>query len=83
MEIELTPEDEQLIQKPLQSGTFHTILISQDAEEDWLQENRSIVDAKIARGLAQLDAGERISGDVARACLQERKAAWLTENKRS
>ena len=90
MEIELTPEDEQLIQKRLQSGAFHTIeevihdaLVSQDSEEDWLQENRSTIDAKIARGLTQLDSGEGISGDVARARLQERKADWLTENKRS
>lgn len=90
MKIELKPEDEQLIQKRLQSGAFHTIeevihdaLISQDAEEDWLQENRSTIDAKIARGLTQLDSGEGISGDLSRARLQERKAAWLTENKRS
>ena len=86
MKIELNPEDEQLIQKRLQSGAFqsideviHDALTSQDAEEDWLQENRSIIAAKISRGLIQLDAGERISGDLARARLQERKATWLAE----
>lgn len=90
MKIELKPEDEQLIQKRLQSGAFHTIdevihdaLTSQDAEENWLQENRDVIDAKIARGLEQLNSGRGISGDVARARLQERKAAWLNENKRS
>lgn len=90
MKIELKPEDEQLIQKRIQSGAFHTIdevihdaLTSQDAEENWLQENRDAIDAKIARGLEQLNAGQGISGDVARARLQERKTAWLNENKRS
>jgi antitoxin ParD1/3/4 len=90
MKIELKPEDEHLIQKRLQSGAFHTIdeiihdaLTSQDAEEDWLQENKEAINAKISRGLAQLDAGEGISGDLARTRLQERKAAWLAERKRS
>ncbi|HEY6250692.1 MAG TPA: hypothetical protein VI685_12085 [Candidatus Angelobacter sp.] len=48
MKIELTPEDEQLIQKRLQSGAFHSVgdvihdaLTSQNAEEEWLLENRS------------------------------------------
>jgi Arc/MetJ-type ribon-helix-helix transcriptional regulator len=85
MKIELNPEDEQLIQKRLQSGAFHTVdeiihdaLTSQDAEEDWLEENKEAINAKISRGLAQLDSGEGISGDVARARLQERKAGWLS-----
>jgi antitoxin ParD1/3/4 len=90
MKIELNPEDEQLIQKRLQSGAFHTIdevihdaLTSQDAEEEWFQENRSMIEAKISRGLTQLDSGERIPGNIGRARLQERKAAWLAEHKRS
>ncbi len=90
MKIDLKPEDQQLIQKRLQSGAFHTIdevihdaLISQDAEEDWLQENRPTVGEKISRGLAQLDAGEGVPGDVARARLQKRKRDWLAKRKRS
>jgi antitoxin ParD1/3/4 len=90
MKIEIKPEDEQLIQKRLQSGAFrsvdeviHDALSSQDAEEEWLQENREAINAKIDHGLAQLDSGEKISGDLARARLQERKAAWLAERKRS
>ena len=90
MKIDLKPEDEQLIQKRLQSGAFHTIdevihdaLTSQDAEEDWLQENREAINAKISRGLAQLNSGQGVAGDLVRAHLQERKAAWLAEHKRS
>ena len=84
MKIEIKPEDEQLIQKRLQSGAFrsideviHDALSSQDAEEEWLQENREAINAKIDQGLAQLDSGGKVSGDLARARLQERKAAWL------
>jgi antitoxin ParD1/3/4 len=90
MKVELKPEDEQLIQKRLQSGAFHSIdeiihdaLACQDAEEDWLQENREAINAKIARGLSQFDSGGGNSRDLARGRLQERKAAWLAEHKRS
>lgn len=89
MKIELKPEDEQLIQKRLQSGVFHSIdeiihdaMTSQDAEEDWLLENRSTIAAKISRGIAQLDSGEGTSGDLARARLQKRKADWLAGHKK-
>lgn len=90
MKIELKPEDEQLIHKRLESGAFHTIdevihdaLTSEDAEEDWLQENRDAINARIARGLGQLDSGEGVPGNLAGARLQERKATWQTEHRRS
>jgi antitoxin ParD1/3/4 len=79
----LTPEDEKLIEKRLQSGVFHSVgevihdaLASQDAEADWLVENRKLVNEKISRGIAQLDSGEGIPGNVARARLMRRKAGW-------
>ncbi|MEX2301705.1 MAG: hypothetical protein WD733_12255 [Bryobacterales bacterium] len=79
----MTPEDEKLIEKRLQSGVFrsvgeviHDALASQDAEAEWLVKNRKAVDEKIARGIAQLDRGEGVSGDMARARLQRRKAGW-------
>lgn len=90
MKIELNSEDEQLIQKRLQSGAFHSVndvihdaLASQDAEEEWLQENREAINEKISRGLSQIESGQKISGDLAYARLQERKAAWLSKRKRS
>jgi Arc/MetJ-type ribon-helix-helix transcriptional regulator len=73
-----------LIQKRLQSGVFgsveeviHNALASQDAETEWLAENKEALDEKIARGTAQLDRGEGVSGEVARTQLQQRKADWL------
>ena len=49
----------------------------QDAEESWLHENRDAINAKIARGLDQLNSGKGISGDIARARLQERKTRMV------
>ena len=90
MTIEIKPEDLALIEKRLQSGVFqnideviHDALASQEAEEAWLHENKDKINEKIARGLDQLALGEGIPGDVARAHLQERKAAWLAEQRRA
>jgi Arc/MetJ-type ribon-helix-helix transcriptional regulator len=89
MTIQLTAEDEKLIQKRLQSGAFgsveeviHDALASQDAEENWLSENRGEINQKIERGLAQLDRDEGVSGEVARAQLQQRKADWIKNSGR-
>jgi len=66
MIINLTPEDEKLIQKRLQTGVFssaeeviHRALEAQEAEEDWLHQNQASVNEKIERGLAQF---ERVRG---------------------
>lgn len=90
MKIELNSEDEQLIQKRLESGAFHSVdevihdaLASQDAEEEWLLENRDEINEKISRGLSQIESGQKIPGDLAYARLQERKAAWLSTRKSS
>jgi antitoxin ParD1/3/4 len=84
MRIELTAEDEQLVQKRLQTGAFATIeevihdaLAAQDAESAWLQENNDLINEKIARGLAQLDRGEGVGGEVAQKRLQRRQSDWL------
>ncbi len=84
MTIQLTPEDELLIQRRLQSGAFrsveeviHDALASQDAEADWLVRNKGAIDEKIARGIAELDRGEGVSGETARARLQQRKAGLI------
>ena len=88
MTIQLTPEDEELIQKRLDSGSFrnvseviHDALASQDAEAHWLAENREAIERKISRGIDQLDRGEGSPADSVRTRLQRRKAAWLDERK--
>jgi antitoxin ParD1/3/4 len=87
MTIEINrPEIEALIQQRLHSGAFESVedvlfdaLGMQSEREAWLQENREAINAKIERGLAQLDRGEAISGDELRARLEADKAAWLAD----
>lgn len=53
-------------------------------EEEFLSLNGpEQIHAKIGIGLAQLDRGEGVSGEVSRARLQERKAVWLKQPLRS
>lgn len=83
MAIELRPEDEALIRERIESGAFpnaaeviHDALAVQAAETAWFGENRSAIDGKIERGLAQLARGESIDGDAARERFEARKAEW-------
>lgn len=49
----------------------------QREREAWLLENKEAINAKIERGLAQLDRGEGLPGDGLRARLEADKAGWL------
>ena len=89
MSITLTPEHQKLIDEANRSGAYGSAdqvicraLEVLAGEDEWLRIHRQEIDAKIGRGLAQLDRGEGISGDKARAALQERKAAFLKQSKR-
>ncbi len=80
------PEIEALIRQRLHSGVFDSVedvifdaLEMQSEREVWLQENKEAINAKIERGLAQLDRGEGIPGDQLRARLAGDKAAWLRD----
>ena len=87
MTIEINrPEIEALIQQRLHSGAFESVedvlfdaLEIQAEREAWLQENKEAIDAKIERGLAQLDHGEGISGEDLRKRLEADKATWLAD----
>ena len=57
-------------------GLLHT----QEEQDRWRLENRTAIDAKIRRGLEQLDRGEGIPADEVQARLQQRKAAWLQQH---
>ena len=91
MTIEINrPEIEALIQQRLHSGAFESVedvlfdaLEMQSEREVWLQENKEAINAKIERGLAQLDRGEGIPGDELRTRLEADKAAWLKDKDRS
>jgi antitoxin ParD1/3/4 len=80
------PEIEAFIQQRLHSGAFKSVedvlfdaLEIQAEREAWLQENKEAINAKIERGLAQLDCGEGAPGDGLRKRLEDDKAAWLAD----
>jgi antitoxin ParD1/3/4 len=83
------PEIEALIQQRLHSGAFDSVedvlfdaLEIQREREAWLQENKEAIDAKIERGLAQLERGEGIPGNDLRKRLEADKATWLADRSR-
>ena len=82
MTIQLEPEDEQLIQKRLQSGGFsgvqeviHHALQVQDAEEAWLELHKREVGEKIEQAIAEFDQGGGIPASQVRQRLREMKTA--------
>jgi antitoxin ParD1/3/4 len=88
MTIEINrPEIEALIRQRLRSGAFESVedvifdaLEIQGEREAWLQENKDVINAKIERGLAQLDRGEGLPGEGLRKRLEAEKAAWLADH---
>jgi hypothetical protein len=80
------PEIEALIKQRLHSGAFQSVedvlfdaLEIQREREAWLHENKETINAKIERGLAQLDTGEGIREDELRNRLEADKASWLAD----
>ena len=80
MTIQLTPELEQLIQKDIERGGYQSIeqfveraIQLLHDEEHLLHENKEAIHDAIGEGLAQLDRGEGVPGDVSRIRLQENK----------
>jgi hypothetical protein len=56
-----------------------TVQMPHDEEELLLWEDKDAIHQEIGRGLAELDRGEGIPGDVSRARLHEKKADWLNQ----
>lgn len=80
------PEIEAIIQQRLHSGGFESVddllfdaLEMQREREVWLVENKNVIDAKIERGLAQLQRGEGIPGNELRRRLAADRATWLKD----
>ncbi|PAX45713.1 type II toxin-antitoxin system ParD family antitoxin [Brunnivagina elsteri] len=78
MDITLKPEQEQFIQEKLQSGKYQTaneviveafrLLEERDKRyQEWLEETRQ----KVAIGLAELERGEGVDGEVVMAELRD------------
>ena len=81
MTIQLKPEQEYRIAEALRSGAYQSpddvierALEALHERDEWLLANRQAVDAKIRRGLEELDRGEGIPEDKLDAHLKALKA---------
>lgn len=89
MNIRLTPHSEELINEQLARGVFrspeevieHALEVLQD-EDVWLRDNKDLINDKIERGFEQFERGEFFPAAEARADMEKRKAAWLTDHER-
>ena len=86
--ITLRPEHEQLIAKAMQTGAYESpddvigsALGMLRSEDEWLQENKSLIHDKIERSFAQFENGEFFTAEESRADMEKRKAAWLADRK--
>ncbi len=86
MPITLRPEHEQLIAEALRSGAYQSPdeVIKRALEllhdrDTWLAESR----AKIEEGYAAAQRGELIDSDQVRAQMEEKKRAWLAEQRKA
>jgi putative addiction module CopG family antidote len=81
MNIQLNPEQEQRIEEALRSGAYRSpddvidraldVLHEQD---EWLMANREAINAKIQKGIEELERGEGIPENDIEAYLERLKA---------
>jgi predicted transcriptional regulator len=81
MNINLRPHHERLITKAIRSGECRTpeevierALDLYESQEEWLAEDRPAIDAKIRRGIEELDRGEGIPEEELDVYLSRLKA---------
>ncbi len=87
MHLELTPDQEQIIDHAISSGAYRTpsevleqafdILREQLDAEAWMASERQSVAAHIATGFAQAERGELADGEAAIEMLRERRTRGL------
>ena len=88
MTIQLKPEIEALIQRDVERGPYQSIdefveraVQMLHEEEALLANDRQVIHEKIELAFAQFERGEGLTPDDARAGLQQKKAAWLKQQR--
>jgi antitoxin ParD1/3/4 len=89
MTIHLKPELEALVQQDVQRGPYQSadefveraVQMLHD-QEQWLADNREEIAAKIEAGYASAERGDMMDAEQVRARLNERKRAWIEQNKK-
>jgi hypothetical protein len=86
MTINLTPRHERLIAEAMETGAYQDpndvisrVLEMLRGEEQWLQEQKSSIEAKIERAFAQFERGECMTAEESRSNMEKRKAKWLAD----
>ena len=88
MTITLRPEHERVIAQAIESGAYQNpdevigrALEALRDQEEWLDEQKVDVAEKIERAFAQFERGEFFPAEKSRADMENRKTAWLNEQK--
>ena len=88
MKIELKPEIEALIKQDVERGPYKSVdeFVEQAVsllheQEAWLAKQGSEIRAKIEEGYAAAQRGELADAGEVRARVEEKKRAWLSENR--
>jgi Arc/MetJ-type ribon-helix-helix transcriptional regulator len=84
--ITIRPEHEHLIAQAIENGSYQNPddLIARAlevlrSEDEWLDENKTVIGEKIERAFGQFERGEFYSAEQSRAEMAKRKAEWLRE----
>jgi putative addiction module CopG family antidote len=90
MKIELKPELEAMIKQDLQRGPYKSVdefveqaVAQLHEQETWLAAQGSEIRAKIEEGFGAARSGELIDADDVRSRLEEKKRAWLIQNRQT
>jgi Arc/MetJ-type ribon-helix-helix transcriptional regulator len=86
--ITIRPEHEHLIVEAIENGSYqspedliaHALEVLR-SEDEWLDENKTAICAKIERAFGQFERGEFFSAGQSRAEMEKRKAEWLREHR--
>ena len=88
MTITLRPEHEHLIAEAMRTGAYQTpddviarALEMLHSEDEWLLDQKGIIEAKIERAFGQFERGEFLSAEDSRANMEKRKGEWLAEHR--
>jgi putative addiction module CopG family antidote len=88
MTIHLKPELEALIQKDVERGHYQSVdefveraVHMLHEEESLLANDRQAIYEKIERAFGQLESGKGLTAEESRARLQEKKVAWLKQQR--
>jgi antitoxin ParD1/3/4 len=88
MKIRLRPELEELIKQDVQRGPYQSVdefveraVSLLHEQETWLADHGTELREKIEQGYAAAQRGELIDSDRVRSITQERKRAWLADQR--